>query len=122
MADQTLQLIYDPSGMQWNAHMGFGTSVLLNAFGPLSFRSHRSLAIYREIRMFEISRSALFSQPTLLSHDDWLLNDQECRTKICDWGLLEAAFDLFLQCSMLRQRFVKDGLTQVTTECLLHGG
>jgi hypothetical protein len=93
--------MYDPTGVAWNAHMGFGTSVLLNAFGPLSFCCGRSLSIYREIRLFEISRSALFSEPTLLSDEGWLLHDEACRTLVCDWGLLETAFDLFLQCSML---------------------
>jgi hypothetical protein len=96
--------MYDPTGVAWNAHMGFGTSVLLNAFGPLSFCCGRSLSIYREIRLFEISRSALFSEPTLLSEDGWLLHDEACRTLVRDWGLLESAFDLFLQCSMLSRR------------------
>jgi hypothetical protein len=96
--------MYDPTGVAWNAHMGFGTSVLLNAFGPLSFCCGRSLSIYREIRLFEISRSALFSEPTLLSEDGWLLHDETCRTLVRDWGLLETAFDLFLQCSMLSRR------------------
>jgi hypothetical protein len=95
----------DPTGVAWNAHMGFGTSVLLNAFGPLSFCCGRSLSIYREIRLFEISRSALFSEPTLLSRDDWLLHDEACRTLVRDWGPLETAFDLFLQCSVFSQRF-----------------
>jgi hypothetical protein len=96
--------MYDTTGVAWNAHMGFGTSVLLNAFGPLSFCCGRSLSIYREIRLFEISRSALFSEPTLLSEDDWLLHDEACRTLVRDWGLLETAFDLFLQCSVLSRR------------------
>jgi hypothetical protein len=104
VSDSTSQLMYDPTGVAWNAHMGFGTSVLLNAFGPLSFCCGRSLSIYREIRLFEISRSALFSEPTLLSEDGWLLHDEACRTLVYDWGLLETAFDLFLQCSMLSRR------------------
>lgn len=104
--------MYDPTGVAWNAHMGFGTSVLLNAFGPLSFCCGRSLSIYREIRLFEISRSALFSEPTLLSEDGWLLHDEACRTLVRDWGLLETAFDLFLQCSMLSRRFVSSPETQ----------
>jgi hypothetical protein len=104
VSDSTSQLMYDPTGVAWNAHMGFGTSVLLNAFGPLSFCCGRSLSIYREIRLFEISRSALFSEPTLLSEDGWLLHDEACRTLVRNWGLLESAFDLFLQCSMLSRR------------------
>jgi hypothetical protein len=99
-----LQLMYDPTGVAWNAHMGFGTSVLLNAFGPLAFCCGRSLSIYREIRLFEISRSALFSEPTLLSEDGWLLHDEACRTLVRNWGLLETAFDLFLQCSILSRK------------------
>jgi hypothetical protein len=104
VSDSTSQLMYDPTGVAWNAHMGFGTSVLLNAFGPLSFCCGRSLSIYREIRLFEISRSALFSEPTLLSEDGWLLHDEACRTLVRDWGLLETAFDLFLSCSVLSRR------------------
>lgn len=96
--------MYDPTGVVWNAHMGFGASVLLKAFGPHSFRDGCPLSIYRQIRLFEISRSALFTQPTLLSQASWFLHDEAYLTR--DRGLLEIVFDLFLQCSMLSQRFV----------------
>lgn len=99
--------MYDTTAVAWHAHMGFGSSVLLNVFGPLSFCCGRSLSIYREMRLFEISRSVLFSEPTLLAQENWLLHDEVCRTLVPDWGLLETAFDLLLQCSTLSQRSVR---------------
>jgi hypothetical protein len=87
--------------------MGFGTSVLLDALGPDSFCEPQSLAIYREIRLFEISRAALFQQSTVLATDRWLLFDQ--RHRIAGGASptpLEDAFDLFLDLVALHQRFV----------------
>jgi len=87
--------------------MGFGSSVLLNILGPDKFCSPQSLAVYREIRLFEISRAALFQQSTVLADEKWLLFDQTSR--IMSGGgstVLEEAFDLFLKLVMLHQRFV----------------
>lgn len=100
------QLMFDTTGLGWDAHMGFGTSVLLRAFGPSTFCSTAALCIYREIRLFEITRAALFSRPTLLAKPHWLLHDLRCRDDAKDWSVLEIAFDMFLQCSILSQRFV----------------
>lgn len=94
--------MYDTSGIGWNAHMGFGTSVLLQLMGPTSFKSPQSIAIYREIRLFEISRAALFSQHTILATPQWLLYDQECCN--ASRGFIEKAFDLLLQCQIFGQR------------------
>jgi len=87
--------------------MGFGTSVLLDALGPESFCAPQSLAMYREIRLFEISRAALFQQSTILARDRWLLFDQTHRMTMADGcTVLEAAFDLFLKLVTLHQRSV----------------
>jgi hypothetical protein len=87
--------------------MGFGTSVLLEALGPDSFCAPQSLAIYREIRLFEISRAALFQQSTILARDRWLVFDQTRRiTNSGSPTLLEEAFDLFLKLVILNGRFV----------------
>jgi hypothetical protein len=98
--------MYDSTGVGWNAHMGFGTSVLLDALGPDSFSAPQSLAIYREIRLFEISRAALFQQSTILTSDRWLVFDQTRRIAGGGSSPLEAAFDLFLRIVALHQRFV----------------
>jgi hypothetical protein len=99
--------MYDSTGVGWNAHMGFGTSVLLDALGPDSFCAPQSLAIYREIRLFEISRAALFQQSTILAGDRWLLFDQTHKaTSSTSPTLLEEAFDLFLKLVTLHERFV----------------
>jgi hypothetical protein len=98
--------MYDSTGVGWNAHMGFGTSVLLDALGPDSFCAPQSVAIYREIRLFEISRAALFQQSTVLASDRWLLFDQRYRTTGGGGTILEAAFDLFLKLVDLHQRSV----------------
>jgi hypothetical protein len=98
--------MYDSTGVGWNAHMGFGTSVLLDALGPDSFCAPQSVAIYREIRLFEISRAALFQQSTVLASDRWLLFDQRYRTTGGGGTVLEAAFGLFLKLVNLHQRSV----------------
>jgi hypothetical protein len=108
--------MYDSTGVGWNAHMGFGTSVLLEALGPASFCEPQSLAIYREIRLFEISRAALFQQSTILASDRWLVFDQTCR--IAGGGgssALEAAFDMFLRIVALHQRFVTNYSSSIST-------
>jgi hypothetical protein len=105
--------------------MGFGTSVLLDALGPDSFGAPHSLAIYREIRLFEISRAALFQQSTVLASDRWLLFDQRHRTASGESTVLEAAFDLFLKLVILHQRFAifppspqsAPGLTSIRQSC-----
>ena len=87
--------------------MGFGTSVLLDALGPDSFCAPQSVAIYREIRLFEISRAALFQQSTVLANDRWLLFDQTHRTMSRGSPTpLEQASDLFLKLVDLHQGFV----------------
>lgn len=83
--------------------MGFGTSAILQACGPLILLGESALAIYREIRLFEISRAALFSQTTLLTNLEWTKHDEACRVNLNDWNALEKAFDLFLQCVRLHQ-------------------
>lgn len=94
--------------------MGFGTSVLLDAHGPDSFCAPQSLSIYREIRLFEISRAALFQQSTILAHGRWLFFDQASRiTSSGESTFLEEAFDLFLKLVMLHQRFV-------VVPCIVH--
>jgi hypothetical protein len=98
--------MYDSTGVGWNAHMGFGTSVLLDALGPDSFCEPQSLAIYREIRLFEITRAALFQQSTILASDRWRAFDQ--RHRIVGGkssSPLEEAFDLFLKIVMLHEKF-----------------
>ncbi|CZT23496.1 uncharacterized protein RCC_09210 [Ramularia collo-cygni] len=99
------ELMYDDTGVGWDSHMGFGTSVILRACGPSLVRSEGALAIYRELRLFEISRAALFSHTTLLMDSEWMMHDQLCRANAGDWSLLEVAFDLFLQCVGLQQSF-----------------
>lgn len=99
--------MYDSTGVGWNAHMGFGTSVLLDALGPDSFSAPQSLAIYREIRLFEISRAALFQQSTILATDRWLCFDRRHRIAGGETpSPLESAFDLFLKLVILHERFV----------------
>jgi hypothetical protein len=113
--------MYDSTGVGWNAHMGFGTSVLLDALGPGAFCAPQSFAIYREIRLFEISRAALFQQSTVLASDRWLLFDQSYRTAGGEGTVLEAAFDLFLKLVDLQQRFVAvriPGPTRTTTDII----
>lgn len=85
--------------------MGFGTSVILQVCGPSHFQRESALAIYRELRLFEISRAALFSQATILADSEWSMHDETCRARQGDWSALEVAFDLFLQCVKLHQRY-----------------
>lgn len=94
--------MYDTSGIGWNAHMGFGTSVLLQLMSPASFQSPQSIAIYREIRLFEISRATVFSQDTILATPEWLLYDQKCCN--ASRSFIEKAFDLLLRCQIFGQR------------------
>ena len=63
--------MYDSSGEGWKAHAMFGTSRLLELFGPDALTSEEATNIFLQVRMFELIRGMLFRQSTCLVDPSW---------------------------------------------------
>jgi hypothetical protein len=66
------QLMYDPTGEGWIKHTMFGTSRILQHLGPEAFRSGLGLSFFNQMKMFEVSRSLLFSESSFLVEKPWM--------------------------------------------------
>lgn len=64
--------MYDPTGEGWIRHTMFGTSRILQHLGPEAFRSGLGLSFFTQMRMFEVSRSLLFSESSFLVETPWM--------------------------------------------------
>jgi hypothetical protein len=67
-----LQLMYDPTGEGWIKHTMFGTSKILQHLGSEAFRSGVGLSFFNQMKMFEVSRSLLFSESSFLVENSWV--------------------------------------------------
>jgi hypothetical protein len=95
----SLQLMYDPTGEGWIKHTMFGTSKILQHLGPDAFRSGLGLSCFDQIRMFEVSRSLLFSESSFLVESPWM--DMMHVTKITDIDVhpIHDLLNLMIRCS-----------------------
>jgi hypothetical protein len=93
------QLMYDPTGEGWIKHTMFGTSKILQHLGPDAFRSGLGLSCFDQIRMFEVSRSLLFSESSFLIESPWM--NMMHITKITDNDVhpIHDLLNLMIRCS-----------------------
>jgi hypothetical protein len=93
------KLMYDPTGEGWIKHTMFGTSKILQHLGPDAFRSGLGLSCFDQIRMFEVSRSLLFSESSFLIESPWM--DMMHVTKITDVDVhpIHDLLNLMIRCS-----------------------
>lgn len=108
-----IQLMNDVTGHWWLQHIVHGTSVALKASGPESCRSGPGLAFFIQARMFEVSRTILFNEPTFLTEPEWVALSRdmwseeenfESGAARNSWRPLDSLLDIMVMCSNLRVR------------------
>lgn len=91
--------MYDPTGEGWITHTMFGTSRILQHLGPEAFRSGLGLSFFNQMRMFEVSRSLLFSESSFLVESPWMdLMDANIATET-DAHPIHDLLNLMIKCS-----------------------
>ncbi|KAI8937089.1 hypothetical protein NX059_006305 [Plenodomus lindquistii] len=95
------ELMHDSTGINWLAHFLHGTSTLLRIQRPealtyLDAHSIQRRSFFLATRIFEISRSLIFSSPTFLSSLEWTtaLANFWSTAGAAFWHPKEALFDL----------------------------
>lgn len=84
----------------------FGVAKLLESCGPDERGSAEFTSLYRELRLFEISRAVLLSKSTFLSSPAWVDSDVALRENCSAWNPTETVFDVLLQCTKFCHRSV----------------
>src|ERR1700761_7608994 len=108
--------MYDETGDGWKRHMMYGTSRLLDLSRPDAFKSAEMRSLYREVRLFEISRAVLLSQSTALTQSSWRSFNHVLLANCESSYPKETMFDLMLSCAELSQRYVASRNAQVSTD------
>jgi hypothetical protein len=95
--------MYDMSGEGWVRHFLYGTSKILQLFGPERCLSNLGRQFFLTIRVFEISRALIFTEETFLSDESWqsLMAQMWGSDTANDWHPKEALFNLMTSCSAL---------------------
>ncbi|KAL3424964.1 hypothetical protein PVAG01_04245 [Phlyctema vagabunda] len=100
------ELMYDVSGEGWVKHILYGTSKVLECRGPRAHLSGSGRSFFLTVRVFEICRSLIYSEPSFLNKPEWraLMEEMWVGDLSCEWHPKEALFDLMLSCSSLATR------------------
>jgi hypothetical protein len=88
--------------------MMYGTSRLLEILGPEACLQSRAKNVFQEARIFEISRSMLFGEPTFLTSANWraVVESSSDLGKEAE-DHMSAVLDCMSQCADLCSRYVK---------------
>ncbi len=97
------QLMYDVSGEGWIKHIQYGTSKLLQFRGPAQHLTGKGRRFFLTVRIFEISRSLIYSNETFLAQKEWrtLMSHMWLGERVREWHPKEALYDLMISCSAL---------------------
>ncbi|THY51883.1 hypothetical protein D6C98_05487 [Aureobasidium pullulans] len=93
------ELMYDPTGEGWIQHTMYGTSKILQHLGPDAFRSGLGLNFFHQMRMFEVSRSLIFSESSFLVEAPWRDLMKGTSTDNMSDHPIESLLALMLRCS-----------------------
>lgn len=93
--------MYDVTGEGWVKHILYGTSSILQLRGPEAHRTGTGRTFFLSIRLFEICRSLIYSEPSFLSEPKWLAVTNELWSDQTEVHPKEEMFDLMLACSTL---------------------
>ncbi|THY16705.1 hypothetical protein D6D02_03479, partial [Aureobasidium pullulans] len=93
------ELMYDPTGEGWIQHTMYGTSKILQHLGPNAFRSGLGLNFFHQMRMFEVSRSLIFSESSFLVEAPWRDLMKGTSTDNMSDHPIESLLALMLRCS-----------------------
>ena len=97
--------MYDKTGEGWMKHIFYGTSKILQLRGPKACLTGPGRSFYLTVRVFEVCRSLIYSEPTFLSQPKWRSLMIEMRKQDLNGTLhpKEHLFDLMIRCSSLSQ-------------------
>ena len=95
--------MYDATGESWLRHILHGTSKILQLRGPNAHLTGPGRSFFLTVRVFEICRAIIYSEPSFLCDEDWKsLAEQIWHGDLAsEWHPKEALFDLMLDCSAL---------------------
>ena len=94
--------------------MMYGIARLLDLTGPGAFHSAELRSLYREVRLFEITRAVLLSQSTALTQASWLSFNHKLLANCESPHPKEAVFDLMLCCADLSRRYVTSCIAEAS--------
>jgi hypothetical protein len=87
-------------------HIFYGTSRILQLRGPSAHLTGAGRSFFLTVRLFEISRSCFYHEPTFLDQDAWVsLMDLMWEGDLAqEWHPKESLLDLMTSCSSLGHR------------------
>lgn len=91
--------MYDPTGQGWIRHTMYGTSKILQHLGPQAFQSGLGLSFFNQMKMFEVSRSLIFSESSFLVGKPWMGLTHSSNTQESNTHLIEDLLNLMIRCS-----------------------
>jgi hypothetical protein len=102
------ELMQDRTGQGFLQHMSFGATRALEQLGPGFFRHGLARNFFLELRVLEISRCMLMSQPSLLARQIWKDLSQVIwiGAGASGWQRLDALLDIMVDCSDFVIRYV----------------
>ena len=86
--------------------MMYGVAKLFDLFGPDIRQAAHLEGLYHDVRLFEIARAALLTQPTFLTMSPWRDMDALPQANFTAPELLDDVFDILLKCTHLCQRYL----------------
>ncbi|KAK5999443.1 hypothetical protein QM012_005444 [Aureobasidium pullulans] len=93
------ELMYDPTGQGWIKHTMYGTSKILQHLGPEVFQSGLGLSFFNQMKMFEVSRSLIFSESSFLVEKSWLGLTHTFNMQDSNTHPIEELLNLMVRCS-----------------------
>lgn len=100
--------MYDVSGEGWVKHILYGTSKILQVRGPEAHLTGPGRSFFLTVRIFEICRSLIYTEPSFLFIDDWvsLMGRMWEGDFATEWHPKEALFDIMTSGASLSCRYV----------------
>lgn len=99
------ELMYDDTGEGFVKHFLYGTSRILQLRGPEAHLTGPGRSFFLTVRVFEICRSLVYSEPTFLVEEGWKsMMERIWIENGRDWHPKEALFDLMVECTALSHR------------------
>ena len=98
------ELMYDDTGEGFVKHFLYGTSRILQLRGPEAHLHGPGRSFFLTVRVFEVCRSLIYSEPTFLGQPSWRNLTHRIRDESGVWHPKEALFDLMIDCSELSHR------------------
>lgn len=98
----------DMTGEGWVKHFLYSTSKMLQLRGPEAHIAGPGWSFFLTVRVFEVCRALIYSEPTFLCQPEWmsLMVKIENENDDNEWHPKELLFDLMITCSSISHRQV----------------